>query len=213
MRPLNVVVGAAAFVLAAYVMVESAPVRPVVYVQPDGAAIADGGVVVADAGYAGIGFGSASTSASVGSASPTAALDPFASADGGMALGDLPVPGVAADDVDGGSLSLGAGAPRGVRFGVILVSYDGVETLNGEHAAKRTKTEARSLADKLDEDAKSDFHGAVQRGDNGSSDDVGRVPRGVLEANTEYALFSLPVGGVSAVVDTPRGFWIAKRLE
>ena len=207
MRPLNVVVGAAAFVLALYVAVESAPFRPVQYVQPDGAPVPDAAVAVASAD-AGAGGDRASPAAS---ALPSGSLDSFA-ADGGMAMGDLPLPALPAD-LDGGSLSLGAGAPRGVRFGVILVGYEGVETLNGEHASKRSKAEAKALADRLDEDAKSDFHGAVQRGDSGSSDDVGRVPRGVLDANTEYALFSLPVSGVSAVVDTPRGFWIAKRLE
>jgi hypothetical protein len=97
-----------------------------------------------------------------------------------------------------------------VRFGVVLVQYEGAE----EAAPKsRSKSEARALADKLASDAKSDFRGAVQRGDSGSSDDVGFVQRGVLEPGPELILFTLPVGGVSDVVDTPRGFWIAKRLE
>jgi hypothetical protein len=211
-RPLNVVVGAAAFVLALYVAVESAPFRPVIYVQADGASLPDGGPDAAGTGDAGS-SGSATATAASSAGGARDAFDSFGG-DGGLAIGDLPLPVVAEGaGGDGGSLALGAGAPRGVRFGVILVAYDGVETLNGDHPPHRSKAEAKTLADKLDEDAKSDFHGAVQRGDNGSSDDVGRVPRGVLDANTEYALFSLPVGGISAVVDTPRGFWIAKRLE
>jgi hypothetical protein len=207
-RPLNVAIGAAATVLAIYVAVQSAPFRPVLYVEPDGAPIPDGGTLVPDAG--------SPDPTSVAASAAATSLGGMPSDAGAIALGDLPVPDLSTlpgSDSDSGPMLLGAGAPRGVRFGVILVSYDGVETLNGEQAAKRSKAEAKALADKLDEDAKADFHGAVQRGDNGSSDDVGRVPRGVLEANTEYALFSLPVGGVSAVVDTPRGFWIAKRLE
>jgi hypothetical protein len=210
-RPLNVVVGAAAFVLALYVAVESAPFRPVLYVQPDGAPLPDGGMVALGSGDSGA---SASTTGTATGSPPNP--DTFAApgSDGGLTIGDLPLP-VAPEGAsgDGGSLTLGAGAPRGVRFGVILVGYDGVETLNGERAPKRSKADAKTLADRLDEDARTDFHGAVERGDSGSSDDVGRVPRGVLDPTTEYALFSLPVGGVSAVVDTPRGFWIAKRLE
>jgi parvulin-like peptidyl-prolyl isomerase len=53
----------------------------------------------------------------------------------------------------------------------------------------------------------------VVRGDNGSSDDVGRIPRGVLEPATEYMLFTMPVGSVSDPIETPRGYWIAKRTE
>jgi hypothetical protein len=93
---------------------------------------------------------------------------------------------------------------------VVLVSYEGVEDAPRK---ARPKGEALALATKLAEEAKGDFHGAVQHGDSGSSDDVGVVTRGVLEPGPEGALFALPVGGVSGVIDTPRGFWIAKRLE
>jgi hypothetical protein len=107
---------------------------------------------------------------------------------------------------------LGKGAPRHVRFGVVLVTYEGAEGAPDKGA--RSKSDALSLATKLAEEAKGDFRGAVQRGDSsGSSDDVGDVTRGVLEPTPEAVLFALPVGGVSAVVDTPRGFWIVKRLE
>ncbi len=105
---------------------------------------------------------------------------------------------------------LSAGAPREVRFGVILVTYEGAQ---GAPAHARSKREALGLAQKLAEDAKSDFKAAVARGDAGSSEDAGSVPRGVLEPAPEAALFALPVGGTSGVVDTPRGFWIVKRLE
>ena len=39
------------------------------------------------------------------------------------------------------------------------------------------------------------------------------IPRGVLESAPEYVLFSLPKGGVSEPVDTPRGYWIVQRIE
>ena len=101
-------------------------------------------------------------------------------------------------------------APRSVRCGVILVSYTGAQ---GAPPNARGKEAATELAQKLATEAKTDFHSAVSHGDTGSADDVGRVPRGVLELAPEYALFTLPAGGVSEPIDTPRGFWIVKRLE
>lgn len=102
------------------------------------------------------------------------------------------------------------GAPKAVRFGVVLVSYAGAE---GAAAGTRSKREALDLATKLAGDARSDFHGAVRRGDDGSADDAGSIARGILELAVEYFLFTLPVGQVSEPIDTPRGFWIVKRLE
>jgi hypothetical protein len=93
---------------------------------------------------------------------------------------------------------------------VVLVQYEGAQ---GAGAKSRSKGDALALANKLAEEAKTDFRGAVQHGDPGSSDDLGRMQRGVLEASTEVVLFSLPTGGVSDVIDTPRGFWIARRIE
>lgn len=101
-------------------------------------------------------------------------------------------------------------APHEVTFGVIMITYAGAEAAPKN---ARSKPEALELAKKLAADAKTDFKGAVQRGDNGSSDNLGTMQRGVLEPAPEYALFSLPVGGVSDVVDTPRGFWIVRRID
>jgi parvulin-like peptidyl-prolyl isomerase len=101
-------------------------------------------------------------------------------------------------------------APREVTFGVVLLTYAGAEAAPKN---ARPKPEALELAKKLAADAKTDFKGAVQRGDNGSSDNLGTMQRGVLEPAPEYVLFSLPVGGVSDVVDTPRGFWIVRRID
>jgi len=107
--------------------------------------------------------------------------------------------------------ALGRTAPAHVRFGVVLLTYEGAEGAPDKGARRRA--EALSLATKLAEEAKADFHAAVARGDSGSSEDVGAVTRGVLEPGSEAVLFGLPVGGVSGVIDTPRGFWVVKRLE
>ena len=97
-----------------------------------------------------------------------------------------------------------------MHVGIVLVTFQGAQLAP---PTARDKQTARELADRLAVDAKTDFHGAVQRGDSGSSDDIGRFPRGVLEPSTEYSVFSLPPGGVSDVVETPRGFWIVKRID
>jgi len=105
-------------------------------------------------------------------------------------------------------------APRQVRFGVVLVTYAGSQpSAAGARPAARPKADARTLADKLAATARQDFHAAVQQGDAGSADDIGRVKLGILEPAPEYVLFTLPVDGVGGPVDTPRGFWIVKRLE
>ncbi len=97
-----------------------------------------------------------------------------------------------------------------VRFGVVLVTYEGAQ---GAPDKARSPKEAREIAAKLALDARADFHGAVVRGDSGSIDDAGRMPRGVLDPGTEYKIFTMQVGAVSDPIDTPRGFWIVKRLE
>jgi parvulin-like peptidyl-prolyl isomerase len=53
----------------------------------------------------------------------------------------------------------------------------------------------------------------VLSADPGSAEDVGRIPRGVLDPRTEMAVFSLPPGTVSDVLETPRGYWIVKRID
>lgn len=105
--------------------------------------------------------------------------------------------------------------PRSVRFGVVLVSYAGAQPSagGGSRPATRSKADALALAQKLLQTAQTDFHAAVQQGDGGSSDDVGRVKLGVLEPAPEYVLFTLGVDAVGGPVDTPRGFWIVKRLD
>lgn len=137
------------------------------------------------------------------------AFDPLSTlilnADGGLALKAEP-----AEPKNDDTLGLPSGSPKTVRFGVILVQYRGAE-LAPPNA--RPKQEAIMLARSLAEAATSDFKAQVQRGDPGSMEDAGRIPRGVLEPAVEYALFMLPRGNVSEPIDTPRGFWIVRRIE
>ncbi len=160
-----------------------------------------------------------------------------AGADGGLVLaleaGDLPPPDVTDADLldlpvfttperrmDGGVgyhmldgtpvPPLPDSAPRRVRFGVVLITYVGAEDAPSHG---RSKQAALELAKQLAGTAKKEFHAAVRLGDDGSTDDVGRVYRGILEPAPEYVLFTLPVGAVSGPIDTPRGYWIVKRLE
>jgi hypothetical protein len=133
--------------------------------------------------------------------------DPAGRGDGGnsgptVLIDGMPVP------------TLPLSAPRTVRFGVALVSYAGAQpSAGGGHPSKRSKAEARTIAETLLQTAREDFHAAVQQGDVGSADDVGRVKVGILEPAPEYILFTLPVGNVGGPVETPRGYWIVKRLE
>jgi hypothetical protein len=105
---------------------------------------------------------------------------------------------------------LGPKAPKQVRFGVVLVAYEGAE---GASPKAKSKADALAVANKLAEVAKTDFSVAVRAGDDGSAPDIGIVDRNILEPTSEAVLFALPVGGTSGVIDTPRGFWIVKRLE
>jgi len=137
---------------------------------------------------------------------------------GGTMLDGTPVP------------PLPLGVPRSVRFGVVLVSYAGAQPSagGGGRPQTRSKAEALTLAQRLYQTALTDFHAAVQQGDPGSSDDVGHVKLGVLEPAPEYVLFTLGgsgsgsgdggVGGsggseIGGPIDTPRGYWIVKRLD
>jgi hypothetical protein len=101
-------------------------------------------------------------------------------------------------------------SPKTVRFGVILVQYRGAQAAA---PSARSKEEALALARTIAQDAKIDFKSQLGKGDPGSMEDAGTIPRGVLESVTEYALFTLGRGDVSDPIDTPRGFWIMRRIE
>lgn len=112
--------------------------------------------------------------------------------------------------LDAGAGGLPSSAPRTVHIGVVLVQFEGAE---GASSTARSKKEALEQAKKLAEDAKADFKHAVREGDSGSSEDIGRIPRGVLDPRTEVSVFSLGSGEMSDVLETPRGYWIVKRLD
>jgi hypothetical protein len=113
-------------------------------------------------------------------------------------------------DADVPGSTLPAGSPKTVRFGVILVQYRGAQ---GAPPGSRSKDEALSLAKSLAEAAKLDFKAQVAKGDPGSMDDAGKIPRGVLEPAPEFALFTMSPGMTSSPIDTPRGYWIVRRIE
>lgn len=170
----------------------------------------------------------------VGPTMPVAAADGSTSAVGsasaspaGSAVGaDLALPGLDVDpapleepearppgsQLPGGvpAPALPEGAPRSVVFGVVLVEYRGAQ---GANRRQRDRAAAEALARELADQARKDFAAAVAKGDPGSAENAGAIPRGVLEPGPEHTLFSLAVGEVGGPVDTPRGFWIVKRLE
>lgn len=182
-RAASIVLGAGVVVLAAWIAMSQSDRRPA-RAEPDAGASATQ-VLAARA--------DASTESPASSAKE-------ADLDAGLSLALL---------ADGG-LALPTGAPRSVKIGVVLVQFAGAE---GASSTARSKRDALSHAQALAASAKEDWKRAVKDGDSGSAEDVGRIPRGVLDAATEVAVFSLAPGDVSGVLETPRGYWIVKRVE
>jgi hypothetical protein len=141
------------------------------------------------------------TPAIVDAAAPVASLAPTEDGDAGLFLPAFSL---------GDAAVMPSTAPRHVKIGVVLVSFAGAE---GAPPSARSKKEALAIADRLGSDAKTDFHRAVSGGDPGSADDIGRLPRGVLDPRTEISVFALAPGEVSDVLETPRGYWIVKRID
>lgn len=112
---------------------------------------------------------------------------------------------------DAGVKALPANAPTTVSFGVILFTYKGVQFAPKD---ARSKEEALTLAKAAVESAQKDFAEAAKKGDRGSTADAGKIPRGVLEPEIEQVLFTLPKATVHPEpVDTPRGYWVLRRIE
>ncbi len=111
---------------------------------------------------------------------------------------------------EGDAGALGATAPRSVRVGVVLVAWQGAE---GAKPAALPRADALAKASRLAGLARTDWNGAVKEGDPESSLDIGRIPRRVLDPRTEIAVFNLAPGEVSEPLETPRGYWIVKRIE
>jgi hypothetical protein len=188
----SIVVGVAVFFVVGWMTYEATNPRPVKKHDADAMASA-----------------TASASASLGSSS---------GASSGAQIGDAGT----ASDLDAGlfmpTLSLlgdaaallPTGGPRSVKLGVVLVTFQGAE--NAPPTA-RSKHDALVIAERLVGEARADFHHAVTSGDPGSSDDIGRMPRGVLDPRTEASVFALQTGDVSEVLETPKGYWIVKRVD
>ena len=160
---------------------------------------ADGGSVAAS-GDSGTGAGTGTSPAASGT---MAAMD--TAGDGGLGLGSL---NTLLGGSDGGAMP--SSAPRAVRLGVVLVTFAGAE---GASSSARAKPDALKHAQELAEQAKTDWKAAVKAGDSGSLEDIGRIPRGVLDRATELAVFSLEKDGISEPLETPKGYWIVKRTE
>lgn len=102
-------------------------------------------------------------------------------------------------------------APTRVKLGVALFRYEGAQ---GANSGTRTKEAARKLAEKALEDSKEDFSAVVEEADPGSSSDIGWLGRNVLEPSVEYAVFALDRDEIlDRPLDTPRGFWVVKRVR
>lgn len=107
--------------------------------------------------------------------------------------------------------ALPTGAPNDVTFGAVLITFEGVQ---GAPNKPRTKSAALELAKRLVPVAQDNFETAVKQGDPGSTANAGTIRRGVLEPPVEYALFTLEKGAVyPEPVETPRGYWIMKRIR
>ncbi len=201
----SIVLGAAVVVLVAWLTMEQmGHARPR---AASGDAGADAGASTnananANAGDAGTGSGTgtATATATVGGGNATGALD--TTGDGGFSLSGL------SGLLDAGAMP--SGAPRSVRLGVVLVQFAGAE---GASSSARAKPDALKHALELADQARTDWKGAVKAGDVGSSDDIGRIPRGVLDHNTELVVFSLEKDGISEPLETPKGYWIVRRVE
>ena len=154
-------------------------------------------------------------SPSAGSASASILVVPLPPPSSSLAL---PALAELAPTADGSELAEAAGsaspelanAPKSLTFGVVLVTYAGAQ---GAPRSARSKVDAQKLATELAELAQKDFGAAVKRGDAGSTDDAGKMYQGILEPGPEYALFSLEPEHVTGPVETPRGFWIVRRIK
>ena len=161
------------------------------------------------------GSGGAATNADAGSSTTATASDAGGASGSGGTTGALDTTGDGGFSLAGLNVLLDAGAmpsgaPRSVRLGVVLVQFAGAE---GASSSARAKPDALKHALELAEQARTDWKAAVKAGDSGSSDDIGRIPRGVLDHATELVVFSLEKDGISEPLETPKGYWIVRRVE
>lgn len=107
--------------------------------------------------------------------------------------------------LDAGSPLAAVAAPRGgVQIGAVVFSFE---------SGTRSKTMAKALAEKTMELAARDFAAAVKTGDEGSTTDLGTLPQGTLEADVEAAIVQIAPGQVGGPVETPRSYWVVRRIK
>ena len=107
--------------------------------------------------------------------------------------------------------ALPANAPNDVVFGAIIVTFEGAQ---GAPSKARSKQAALEIAQRILTTAQTSFEDAVKMGDPGSMANAGTMRRGILEPNVEHALFTLEKGAVfSEPVETPRGYWVMRRIR
>lgn len=107
-------------------------------------------------------------------------------------------------------------APKRVRLAVLVVGFDGTQgfSIPGFSERHRTKDEALELARSVHQLAQTDLKKALEKADRGSRDDIGFLPRGILERRIEHQVFGLRKGDFAPEpLETPRGYWVVKRLE
>ncbi len=147
------------------------------------------------------------TSTTVASSAPSLVFSPPPPPSFDLPLEDAPLPSAA---LAPSAHALPAGAPKTVRIGVLLYQYRGAQFAP---EGARSKRDAWESAKNAVEPAKKSWKAAVKAGDPGSAEDIGKIGRGILEPWIESAVFALPVGAVSEPVDTPRGYWVVRRIE
>ncbi len=109
-----------------------------------------------------------------------------------------------------------ADVPKEIGARHILISYKGAERSQED----RTKEAARTRVEKVLKEAQAenaDFAALAKKYSDAPSADKGgdlkTFEKGVMHKNFEKAAFSLKVGGVSGIVETPFGFHIIKRTK
>jgi hypothetical protein len=107
--------------------------------------------------------------------------------------------------------ALAADAPKKIKLGVALFGYVGAEGASPRGRSRASALEAAIEAQTL---AGESFRRAIAKADPGSNEDIGWIQRGVLEKRVEYEVFRLKSGEVAATpVETPRGFWVVRRVK
>ncbi|MDK1030846.1 MAG: peptidylprolyl isomerase [Planctomycetia bacterium] len=107
-------------------------------------------------------------------------------------------------------------AAKEIKASHILISYEGAQRTE----AKRTKAEAKTLAEKVLKEVRADgadFAALAQKHSDGPSKtkggDLGLFGKGKMAPAFDEASFKLKVGEISGIVETPFGFHIIKRTQ